>query len=304
MKAILIICIASLFSLNAQAEFRLDKINKTVVGGHPESVIVSGQYVYVSNLGERIEDNDGDGYVSRLSTNGKPLQKNILPSTIRLDNPTGMAIVSDVLFIVDSSRILGISKSRMNPIIIDLKSTGASRLNDPTVVAPGYLLVSEAEQKRLYLINVKTGSFQAINYDTRYGHPNGLHYDANAGVLFVVANKVNTITDDPRNGALLAFSFSARTRGQLSFLWSQDYGYFLDGVQRIGATQSVLVTDWVSMQKNGRLGIYSIDQGRFVQNIALDALGSADFWLHRNGALYVPDLVKGTLDIYSMKSTR
>jgi len=66
----------------------------------PESTIISGNHLYVSNVGKELKPTvkDADGFISKLSKDGVIENLHFMDG---LDAPKGMSIVNNTLFVVD-----------------------------------------------------------------------------------------------------------------------------------------------------------------------------------------------------------
>lgn len=117
----------------------------------PESAVIDlqRQYVYVSNVNEYALDNNG--YVSRVSLDGKRVEKRWVTG---LNSPTGMAIVGDSLFVADVDTLvcidlkLGkISKRYLAPDAADFPV-----LNDVAISDQGLVFVSGSRSQSIYVL--------------------------------------------------------------------------------------------------------------------------------------------------------
>src|SRR5450755_2927729 len=74
----------------------------------PESVIKSGDKLFVSNIGGATADPmalDSNGFISELSADGKVLERKFQKGI--LNGPKGLAIVKEVVYVADINRVVG-----------------------------------------------------------------------------------------------------------------------------------------------------------------------------------------------------
>jgi sugar lactone lactonase YvrE len=150
--------------------------NWTVTGmSHPESVYFNQQQnvLYVSNINGAPTAQDGNGFISKLSVDGRVLQQNWVTG---LNGPKGMVMDGDTLWVSDITRLVKIN-TRAGKIVktydTGLDADGqplAVFLNDTAVDDDGNVYVSDIATKKIW--RLKNGKF-SIWVDTLQ-HPNGL----------------------------------------------------------------------------------------------------------------------------------
>src|SRR5687768_2744216 len=94
---------------------------------YPESVTSDGKFLYVTNVGKTFEPTakDGDGFISKVSLDGKTITRFITDA--KLNAPKGIGIVRGVLYVTDIDRIVGIQLHTGTKVVdINLSVTGAS----------------------------------------------------------------------------------------------------------------------------------------------------------------------------------
>ena len=123
-KTVLGVCVAAAMALASNIE---------ITGfDYPESVLVDGNRVAVSNVGKQPlpMEKDGDGYISLLNTDGKILEKEFVKG---LHSPKGMAFVrhglGGTLYVADVNEIKGFN-SNSKKEVFSLAIEGAMFLND------------------------------------------------------------------------------------------------------------------------------------------------------------------------------
>ncbi|MCB0419550.1 MAG: hypothetical protein KDD61_01050 [Bdellovibrionales bacterium] len=264
------------------------------VDRNPESVLVSGNKIYVSTMGEETGPiKNGDGTLVRYHEYGGLDES--FKVRYNLHSPMGMAIIGEYLFVVDIESIVCVSKANGDfQFQISLENEGVDFLNDIVTINSRHLIVSATRKNALYLVDVISKSYERI--DIPISNPNGLSYNPVNRVLFVVGNKRHELGNFG-NGILTAIEYK-NGRFQ-TILFETSFGYFLDGVAVRGNT--VLVSDWKSVKTGGSLFTYLPftrtilkEQDLFIPGVADFGLGTFDRYL------VTPDLINDK--IYILKA--
>jgi len=153
---------------------------------HPESVIVHGNFIYVTNLGKDTGpiEKDGDGTIVKLDRSGKVLDAAFNKSP--LNAPKGTAIVGNTLYVADIDRIVGFDlSSGKRTDVIDFTAMNAKLLNDIAVKGDSVLFVSDTNQGKIYRVSLGTPRrMKALDIPT-LKPPNGVAYDSKTNTLYV-----------------------------------------------------------------------------------------------------------------------
>jgi hypothetical protein len=277
----------------AAAEWKVVS-DKTVTGlAFPESVAYDpGERVlYSGEFGSELKpgEKDGKGRITKLSLDGKVLEKGIFPTAgNKLDKPKGMWIDGGKLWVADITSVWEFDLKSKEGRKLDLP--GVTFANDVAVMG-GALYVSDNRSDQV--VRVEPADFlkskDAPKITPIYGgkgiNPNGI-YPAKDGSLLMVgfAGK-----DKPRG------IHSVAAAGGEPKALSKDIG-MLDGLYQ---TQDgdIIATDWVS----GTLFQWDAKGG--MRTLAKDFKGPADFCVipSETGLLMVvPDLVKGELRLVQL----
>ncbi len=116
------------FAQNASLEFqwKIDGFDR------PESVIPSADKseIYVSNINGPSNKQDGNGYISRISLDGKVIEKKWITG---LDGPRGFALDNSKLYISDVTGLVTVDINT-GQIVNRVPVAGAGFLNDVSVV--------------------------------------------------------------------------------------------------------------------------------------------------------------------------
>lgn len=160
----------------------------------PESVLHDNarDVLYVSNIGGLPTKKDGDGFISRLSLDGKILNFEWISG---MDAPKGMALLGNTLYVTDIDRIhlISVPQGRIRESI---GAEGAKFLNDIAIDDAGTVYVSDMVMNRIYTL--KKGKFSVWLEFKDYTGINGMLFDEESvfagseqGIL-----KINPATGD------------------------------------------------------------------------------------------------------------
>jgi DNA-binding beta-propeller fold protein YncE len=116
----------------------------------PESVALGpdGRTLYVANVGGEGEAKDGNGFISRVSTNGKMLQRQWVTG---LDAPKGAAVAGGKLYVSDIDRLVEIDIAA-GKVTARYPAPGATFLNDVAVAPDGAVLVADSGTGRIFAL--------------------------------------------------------------------------------------------------------------------------------------------------------
>ncbi len=136
----------------------------------PESAAIDedGRYIYVSNVNEYAKD--GNGFISRLRSDGSDLQLRWLTG---LDSPTGLAIRGETLFAADVDQLVQVSLPEAR-IIARFPSPDANPvLNDVAIAANADVYVSGSASRSIY--RLEAGRLRVWRHDEeRLAFANGV----------------------------------------------------------------------------------------------------------------------------------
>ncbi len=262
-------------------------VEKTITGfNSPESVVVSGADVFVSNLGVKLEpmSKDGDGYISRLDRQGNI---KALKWADKLDGPKGMLAVNGVLYVADIDRVLGFRQQDGKRVFeLDLSATGTKFLNGFTRYDNRRLLLSSTDLNKVFVIDLAGKSWTELQFDTPPTGPNGMK--KLGGRLLVV----EWGSDGQANGKVKSYlldGFAAKREKT----WEPSPAGYFDGVVSLGANQW-LISNWVKFEPAGLLQVLDTRTGQIsVANEKIPLAGPADLFLDDQGKLWVPGMMEG-----------
>lgn len=242
--SIVFLCIPALFlfgvSVQAQSTIPLTEISGF---SHPESVMQSGNTLFISNIGAALDPakKDGDGFISKVDlSTGKITDLHYLPAEGVLDAPKGMALNGRTLYVADIDHIVGFDiKSREK--VFDLTITGTSFLND-LVMGDGKLYASATDNGKIFEIDPSQHTFHILPLKDSIAGANGLFFDHLSRTLYCVGIGSWGKWD----GMLFAINLTDMSTTKIA-----SYQGMLDGVDMIGNT--LYFSDWKGIDKKGNL---------------------------------------------------
>ncbi len=157
----------------SQAPVRLEQAWATdTVMKAPESVLYDQgrNLIYVANIGAVNKDTrDGDGFISRLTPDG---QVQDLKWVTGLNDPKGMGLHNNTLYVTDLSQIVSIN-AESGAIVRRHDVPGAQFLNDITVDADGNVYASDSDMRKIFMLSSNGQASEWIS-ETKEERPNGL----------------------------------------------------------------------------------------------------------------------------------
>jgi hypothetical protein len=172
----------------------------------PESVYFDSKsnLLYVSNIAGKSNEKDGNGFISKISPEGKIITQQWASG---LDAPKGMGLLKSKLYVADLSRIAVLDASS-GKILTSIEIDGAQFLNDITVDTQGNVFASDSNTGKIYKISndkaelyFESPEFKRINGLLALN--NGLYVaDAGNGVNYILStDKKLTKYADTAQGA-------------------------------------------------------------------------------------------------------
>lgn len=148
---------------------------------NPESALfdATGTVIYVSNVDGDPAAKDGKGFISRLATDGKILDREWVTG---LDAPKGLALVGDKLYVSDIDRLVAID-IKTGTVAQRYPAAGAKFLSDVAADERGRVFVSDMATNQIWLLD--SDQFAVWLEDAKLENPNGLKV---AGDQLIVAS--------------------------------------------------------------------------------------------------------------------
>ncbi len=140
----------------------------------PESVLYdpSSGFIYVSNINGSPSSKDGNGFISKLTKDGKIVS---LRWAQGLDAPKGMAIYRDKLYVSDITQLVEIDLSS-GGILRKYPAPGGQFLNDVAVDENGVVYVSDSSRANSVIYRLREGKLEVWVKETALLSPNGIFY--------------------------------------------------------------------------------------------------------------------------------
>jgi len=252
----------------------------------PESVVEDPAtgVIYVSNINGAVMQKDGNGFISRLTADGKMLERQWVKG---LNSPTGLALHDRTLYAADVDQLIEINAAS-GEILKRYDAKGAVFLNDVVVDDDGTVYVSDTPMNTIW--RLKDGSFEPWLANDALNGPNGLLIQ---GKTLIVASlgKVQSQGQKKELGTLLAVSLDDQ---KVSKVGKGELIGNIDGLQAI-QPGVYLVTDWAQG------ALYRVDaKGKVDELIDLNQ-GSADLsYLPGKKMLLIPMMLDNSLVAYRL----
>ncbi len=240
----------------------------------PESVKfdATNNILYVSNINGKPSVKDGNGFISKLSPDGKVLQLHWIDG---LNAPKGMGIFNNRLYVTDIDRLVEINISN-GEIIRFYPADGAKFLNDIDIDLSGNVFVSDMAGNCIWRLSDQT--FEKWLEHKELNQPNGLFADEN-GLYVGCQNeilKINYLTKQIE-------IFAANTGS-------------IDGLEKI-TDNKFIFSDW-----SGHINILSPDKTiTLVLNTADMEIQAADIeYCPNKNLIFIPTFFHNTVSAYKI----
>lgn len=228
--------------------------------------------LYVSNINGDAGGKDGNGFISKVSTDGKVTEQHWAKG---LDAPKGMGLSNGKLYVADIDKVIEID-TQSGKITHTYAVEGAAFLNDITVDNSGKVYISDSRGGSIYILENGTVSAWITGLDG----PNGLFADGDKMMMGLFSGKsFNSIDVASKQVTLLTDSIENA-----------------DGVEAIG-NGAYLVSSWNGM-------VHYIDAGgneTLVLDTRADSVSAADIeYISSKNLLLVPTFFKNKVMAYEV----
>jgi DNA-binding beta-propeller fold protein YncE len=260
----------------------------------PESAYyhAASNSVFVSSINGQILDKDGNGYISRLSPDGKVVSAKWVTG---LNAPKGLRSVGNTLWVADIDEVVGIDIGS-GKVTSRVKVDGATFLNDLATAPDGTIYTSDSSGLRIYAVKDGKSSVFVEGADV-VEQPNGLLVDGSRLIL-------GSIGPAPQPGAAPGgrgrgpaasghlFAFDLKTK-QRSPLTNEAVGG-IDGIEPDGSG-GVIVTDVLGQR------LLHVAKSGQVRVLAKFSAGGADFgYVGAKRIAIVPFLFENRVAAYEL----
>lgn len=247
----------------------------------PESALFDpdGNVIYVSNVNGAPGDKDGNGFISRVGSDGTVQQLEWLKG---MHAPKGMAIRSGRLYVADIDALLEIEIAS-GRVLNRYEDASAKFMNDVAAAPDGAIWVSDSFTNRLY--RLKDGKFEVWLESAALDAPNGLYPEQNR----IIVGTLGVFGEQPRPGSLIAVALADKSVSVIR----EAIGH-LDAVETDGAGGWYL-SDWpggkvLHLAADGTLNtLLTLTPGTADMDVVLDS------W-----RIYLPRMMDGKLAGYAL----
>ena len=258
----------------------------------PESAYyhVGSNAIFVSSINGQILEKDGNGYVSRLSPDGKMVSAKWVTG---LNAPKGIRSIGGTLWVTDIDEVVSIDIASAK-ITARVKVDGAQFLNDLATALDGTIYASDSNLARIYAVKDGKSSVFVEGVD-QVDVPNGLLVDGTRLVLGTigVSGARGAGAGPPPSGHLYAFDLKTKQRTQLT----KDAVGGIDGIEPDGRG-GLLITDVIGARL---LHVAASGQTRV---LAKFSGGGADFgYIGATRIAVVPFLAANTVAAYDLTAS-
>ena len=283
-----LIALAATVALTIGAQAEVKELWSTGGFNNPESVYEDAKrgVLYVSNVNGTPLDKDGNGYISKLTPDGKI---DTLKWIEGLNAPKGMVIQGDKLFVSDIDQLVEIDLNS-GKIAKSYPAEGAVFLNDTAITEDGTVYVSDIAKRKIW--QLKDGKMSIWYDDDGIMHPNGLRVEGDKLIVAGWGREMNNDGSTKVPGSL--FTIDLKTK-ELKNLGSGAGIGNLDGLERDGAG-NFLVTDWVAG------ALYRIKEDGSHETLINLNQGSADLEVTNDGkTAIIPMMMDSKVTAYEIK---
>jgi DNA-binding beta-propeller fold protein YncE len=145
---------APLAAPQAAGPVQLEQVWRVDGLANPESAALSadGAFLFVTNVNGEGGARDGNGFISRISTDGEVLQRDFATG---LNAPKGIMLGGDALYVADIDQLVVIDAAS-GAVRRRIPAEGAVFLNDLTFAPDGQVLIADSGTQRIYSVRSDT----------------------------------------------------------------------------------------------------------------------------------------------------
>lgn len=271
----LLTLLTGLASVQAQKNVKLTEKWRVSEGlKTPESVFYDAEndLFYVSNINGQPLEKDHNGYISKVSADGKMIKSDWVQG---LHAPKGMHLDEHTLYVTDIDRFVIIdTQQEVVSKIIDVE--GAKFLNDVTVSPQGDVYITDSEVQAIYKLS--EGRVEKWLDLGDYSFPNGLRF-YNGNIVVGVVDHILAIDPETQEINVVA----SGTGG-------------IDGIAK-DSKGNYIISDW-----NGVISYVTPEKGKQeLLNVKDKEINTADFeYIPAKNMIYVPTFFDNKVVAYEM----
>ncbi len=252
----------------------------------PESVVYAKQQdlLYVSNINGEGTAKDGNGFISRVSPDGKMIKREWLKG---LNAPKGLAYGNGFLYIADIDELVVVDTGN-GRVTARYKAAGAKFLNDVAVDAGGRVYVSDMFTNTIWRLS--GSSFGVMLASPKLEGPNGLLVEGGK----LVVGSWGVLSGNGFETSTMGYLQSVdRTTAALEARFAPIPFANLDGIVSDGKG-GYIASDWL----HGN--VYKISATGETNLWLLLEQGAADIGLGPNKRLLVPMMLNNELRAFAI----
>jgi sugar lactone lactonase YvrE len=246
----------------------------------PESVLYdeSGNILYVSNINGRPTEKNGQGFISKVSLDGKI---EVLKWATGLNAPKGSAIHGERLYVSDIDQLIEIDL-KTGKISAKYQAAGAQFLNDVATDASGNVYVTDMSSQNSVIYKLTQGEMTVWLKGSEISNPNGLYMEEKR---LVVGNS--------GDGSLKAINLSDKKITTLTKV-----GSGIDGLRSDGKG-NYFISDW-----KGKTSLVTASgQVIVLIDTTSSKINSADLeYIKAKGLLLIPTFFDNRVMAYKVKN--
>lgn len=255
----------------------------------PESAYyhAASNSIFVSSINGQILDKDGNGFISRLSPDGKVVTEKWVTG---LNGPKGLRSVGNTLWVADIDEVVSID-IKTGQIAQHVKVDGAQFLNDLATAPDGTVYVSDSNANKIFEVrNGKSSVF--VEGADAVEIANGLLVDGQRLILGTVGYPGRG-RGSAQSGHLFAFDRKSKQRTRITL---EPVGG-IDGIELDGAG-GLLVTDVIGTR------LLRVSTAGKVTVLAKFSAGGADFgYIAKTRTAVVPFLNTNSVAAYDLTNS-
>jgi len=252
---------------------------------NPESTLpdTAAGVIYVSNVAGSPTDKDGNGFISKLTLDGKVTDEKWVTG---LDAPKGLALFNGKLYVADIDQLVEIDVAT-GTIAARHQAAGAKILNDVAADADGNIYVSDWPGNAIWRLAGDT--FEKWIEGDALKSPNGLIVESDKLVVAPWGSGMKEDFSVETPGNLLTVSLTDKSVANLG---SGTPVGNLDGIEPFDA-DSYIVSDWVAGK------VFQVFRSGEAKELLSLSQGTADIsFIPSSRTLIIPLMVDGKVVAY------
>ncbi len=254
----------------------------------PESVVhdPATDVLYVSNINGAVMQKDGNGFISRLKSDGTILERSWVTG---FNSPTGLGLRDRTLYVADVDTLVEVNAAS-GSITKRHPANGAIFLNDVAVAEDGTVYVSDTPMNTIW--RLKDGVFEPWLTSDELEGPNGLLVEG--GKLIVASlGRLKSVGQEQERAGMFSVNLEDQTIEPL--VKGKTIGN-LDGLQVL-KPGTYLVTDWAEG------ALYQVNTNGQVDLLIDLNQGSADLsYSPDTGIALIPMMLDNSLAAYRLST--